>query len=137
MSELLNLEQLKQVFDGDDHTYFITIKPPPDKVEAIFPLLEYIEKRLSNYWIVKCQSTKGYTHFHGIVTFTTSQTVDNKVLKALQRQVNRNMGFLNIEPLRYSIATAYDYIRDERNKGKDKFKQEDYCSKSIIDLDNI
>lgn len=134
---MFELGNVKYLFEGDEHKYFVTIKPPPSKIDVIHRVCEYIEKRIENYWIVKCMSINNYIHYHGIVSFKESQCLENKVLKAFHRFVNRNMGFMKIEPLSTTIDVCYRYVRAERNTCKGEYTQEDYSNRQVIDLNKI
>lgn len=121
---------VKQIFKGYDYIYFITIKPPPDKFDKINQILMYLEKKSLNcYWLVSCMSTNGYLHYHGLISFINPQSIDNRELKAIHRQVNRVMGFCTIDPLRTSIGDAFSYIRDRNNTNNSKYEQNDDSDK--------
>ncbi|AXQ66609.1 MAG: putative replicase [Circoviridae sp.] len=124
---------VRELFDCRDHFYGITIKSPPDDNIhiRIVNLVDYLIKKDIVMWIVKCQSTSGYIHFHGILSFPESQSVDNKMIKAVQRKINRDMGFFTINPL-YSgtalpaIDSYFNYIRASNNTNNGSFEQDDY-----------
>lgn len=114
-------EQVIEGIGSLHQVYFFTVKPPRDLIEFAF---REKSKVLNNYFIKRnmisfhadCISRKGYRHYHGIVKLNTVGEKE-KVLKAMQRYVNRNYGYFKIEPIKYSVSTAYDYIMDaEGNK---------------------
>lgn len=115
-------------FRSRDYIYFITIKPPPDdaKISAIANLKEYLTKKNLRFWIVLCQSTSGYKHFHGIISFNEHQSPCKGAISLVQRQVNRSMGFVQLVPICGSLSNAYDYIRANNNTGGGLIDQLDY-----------
>lgn len=131
-SEVICQNCLSNMFNHLSYIYFVTIKPPPDRVDRILPLTGYLESKshIDSYWIVHCMSPTGYHHYHGIVAFKESQTIDNKHLKALHKWINRNMGFLKIDPLATSIGKLYRYIRADHNNNGGLHTQIDYCNKA-------
>lgn len=118
----------KDMFEGTDNKYHITIKPDPKKVDDIYQFIDYLMKKPLQFFIVKCMSPLGYVHFHGIISFNESQTLDNKVIKAIQRRVNRGLGFLKMDPLYSSLRSAYEYIRASNNTADGSHEQEDFVS---------
>lgn len=124
---------IDRLFDGRDYFYFITIKPPPSEINhrALYNVLDYMKKKRLVFWLVKCQSNNGYIHYHGIVSFNESQTPHKGVLSLLQRQINRVMGFVQINVLQTSMHSVYRYIRDERNSKGGTFEQSDFISPFI------
>lgn len=124
------LECVLNLFKDRDYLYFITIKPPPTELNhmAIYSILEYLRKKHLVFWLVKCQSTNGFEHYHGIVSFNESQTPHKGCISLLQRQINRKMGFVQITPLQSSITAIYRYIRDVRNTNDKSYDQIDNWS---------
>lgn len=119
-----------ETFKESSHLYHITIKPPPkdEQIDRIFNFCEYLAKKDLPFFIVKCQSPSGYIHYHGVISFIVSQSLNNKDIKAIQRKVNRDMGFVSIDPLYSNLPKAYDYMRAPNNTNNGKWKQTDYIS---------
>lgn len=118
----------KNTFEGLSYLYHITIKPDPKKVDEIYKFVDYLLKKPVVFFLVKCKSAAGYEHFHGIISFRESQTIDNKLIKCIQRQVNRMLGFLTMDPLYSNLKAAYSYIRAENNTCNGTFEQEDFLN---------
>lgn len=126
----LCLECVLDMFKQRDYFYFITIKPPPSELNhmAIHSIQEYFRKKNLVFWLVKCQSEKGYEHYHGLISFNESQTPHKGCLSLIQRQINRKMGFVKIIVLQSSVTATYRYIRASRNTNNGTYQQVDYIS---------
>lgn len=102
--------QIHDTFQVYDRKYFFTIKPPVDKVCKIYGILSYLDTRTNCYMIVHCKSKHDYEHFHGILSLK-----DKVNPEAIRRKVNREMGFLQIDPMN-DFFRSYNYINDtDRN----------------------
>lgn len=117
---MLELSHVESGIGSLEQVYFFTIKPPRDLCEFAFiqkskVLRDYFEKRNYITFHADCTSRKGYRHIHGIIKLNSCDS--KKSLTALQRYINRNYGYFKIEPLKFSIKAAYEYIMDkEGNK---------------------
>lgn len=121
-------ECMRSILDDGIHRYFITIKPPPDEKYhvKIVDFINYLHKKDIDAWIVKCQSPGGYIHYHGLLNFPKEQSINNNLIKAVQRKVNRDMGFFSISPVWTTIKDVYKYIRADNNTNEGLYEQEDY-----------
>ena len=128
------LDCVQDLFKHRDYLYFVTIKPPPDRVELIYQLTDYLRKHHMTYWIVLCQSKKGYIHYHGVISYNETQTPNKGMHGNFQRKVNRTMGFLCQSPLSGGLPVAYSYIRGEKNEGVvgTDFAQDDYYTPMVF-----
>lgn len=117
------LGQVEDAFPTLEQVYFFTIKPPRDLAEFAFVnksevLSNYFEKKDYISFHVNCRSKKGYNHYHGIIKLNTLDR--EKRLKALQRYVNRNFGYLKIDPIKFSVKSAYEYITNYEGNNPSK-----------------
>ena len=115
--KFIDIEKVKEMFCNRDYIYFLTIKPPPNELIHIRSndIHEYLNRKNLTNWIVKCKSPKGYVHFHGLINFMEHQEIRKGNCAALKRKVQRDMGFVQCDPLFTSVVTAYDYIRSPNN----------------------
>lgn len=121
MTKLTKYDVISELFEDRLYNYFLTIKPHPDKVDAMADLLLYLDRRLTFYWIVKCVSNTGYVHYHGIMSFSQEQQHCDLLKKAIHRKVNRCIGFLfPLEKVR-SVFDTYMYITSEKNNAQAEY----------------
>lgn len=137
MTNLVCLDCIEDLFTDRNYVYFLTIKPDQRKVDKIFELFIYLDKRVAYYWLVKCKSTEGYVHFHGIITFYNGlQCMQADFLKkAIHRKVNRCIGFLYPLEQLQSVVRTYNYIRCPKNIWLAEYlkdQKEGYC-RMIVD----
>lgn len=112
---MINYETMSKIFNPLAVLTFITLKPAKDKVDEIFRIREYLDKKGYPYWIVKCESKRGYIHYHGVLEVKKCNR------KQITSYINKYMGYCTQKYPIQSLQRVYDYIRDERNKNKDEY----------------
>lgn len=123
---ILCIDCVRRIFENRDYIYIITIKPPRGFDADIYKLGDYLRKRGITYFITRCQSVKGYIHFHGIISFNKSQTPYHGEHGNLCKKVNRDIGRVNLTPMQTSIYDVMTYIRSNRNTNNATYNQDDY-----------
>lgn len=136
MTNLICLDCIENLFSDRNYVYFVTIKPDQKKIDKIYELFSYLDKRVAYYWLVKCKSSEGYVHFHGIMTFYNEvQPLQAHLLKkAIHKKINRLIGFLYPLQQCFSIAKTYRYIRAPNNDFMAEYikdEKEGYCRLNI------
>lgn len=117
--EYQNLSDIKWLFRERRYKCFITIKPDPKKGDpSLHQLVKYLKARDVLYWIVRCDSAKGFGHYHGVISFSNDMPADayENCKANLHRFVNRYYG--RFSPFGVTdLETLYYYVRSpDRNK---------------------
>lgn len=95
--------------------HFVTIKPNPNHYttdSGLFKrLLEYYRLKGVHYWMREVKSPSGFLHMHGIITYDFKGD-KFKTLKAIQKWINRNVGYYTVIPIEGSVDNVIAYIKD-------------------------
>lgn len=130
MLPLVPKEYFEKIFQNTEQVYFLTIKPAPSKTDKMEDMMSYFNKKTRQYWIVKCRSERGFVHYHGLMKLDPGY--DNmKVVQAITRKIQRDMGFVHISHVSSSLDLIYNYIRDKRNRGSE-YIQTDYYKHEVL-----
>ncbi len=120
MDDKYSLAEVTQMLDKREYIHFITLKPPHilNKKHQVMKLMEYLIKRQVLFWIVECKSHDNYTHYHGVVSYPNTCSIEgmNKIKSAFQRKVNRDIGFCYPLQKVHSLPAVYNYIRGDSNQ---------------------
>lgn len=113
---LLTRVDVVEMFDSCDYVFFITIKPPTERVHKIYEFMKYLDKRVDKYWLVRCTSENDFVHYHGVIAFHDNVTDSAKLKSAIHRWINRNMGFMQPLSMVRSLTEVYEYIKSDKNQ---------------------
>lgn len=114
-----DLADIKWYFRMRKYMTFITIAPDPKKGDPPLDKFErYCNAHSMLYWVVRCKSSAGFEHYHGIISFSSDMPEGNhdKALSSLHRFINRTYGKFNHHGIQ-DLDGLYQYVRcKDRNK---------------------